>query len=362
MKPAYFLILAAAGVSALQAQPVETVKVAEQRVERKTRLPGELLPFLKVTLQARVSGFVESVAVDRGSAVKAGDTLVRLSAPELAAQIAEAEAKVVEAESKRAEAQARLAAAESTLQRLKEASATPGVVAANEIVVAEKETEAIRALINSLDTAAVAARAAVKPLREMQSYLEAKAPFDGVVTERRIHPGALAGPAAGNPALLEIEQVSRLRLVVAVPEVDTGAISRNGAVTFKVPAYPGRTFRGTVARISRSLDAGTRSMPVEVDVNNASGALAPGMYAEVEWPVRRTAASLLVPPEAVVTTTERTFVVRVSGGKAEWVNVSKGALAGELVEVMGALRAGDEIVKRATDEIREGSALTVAQR
>jgi RND family efflux transporter MFP subunit len=357
MKLAYIAMFAVAGAAAAHAQTVETVKVVEQRVDRKSRLPGELQPFLKVTLQARVSGFVESVAVDRGSAVKVGDTLVRLTAPELAAQVFEAEAKAIEVESRRAEAEARLAAAQSTYQRLKEASATPGVVAANEIIVAEKETEAAKALIKSLETAAAAARAAIKPLREMQSYLDVKAPFDGVVTERRIHPGALAGPAAGNPALLEIEQVSRLRLVVAVPEANTGSIARGGSTPFKVPAYPGRVFRGTVARVSRSLDTSTRSMPVEMDVNNADGALAPGMYAEVEWPVRRARASLLVPPTAVVTTTERSFVVRLAGGRAEWVNVSKGALAGELVEVTGALKPGDEIVKRATDEIREGSAL-----
>jgi RND family efflux transporter MFP subunit len=175
----------------------------------------------------------------------------------------------------------------------------------------------------------------------MQRYLNVEAPFDGIVTERLVHPGALAGPATG--PLLHLEQNARLRLVVSVPEAELGAIPRAAAVKFRVPAFPGQTFSAAVSRIPRSLDAQTRTMPVEADVNNASGALAPGMYAEVEWSARRAKASLLVPPTAIATTTERSFVIRVTAGKAEWVNVSKGAPAGDLVEVFGPLSEGDII-------------------
>jgi multidrug efflux pump subunit AcrA (membrane-fusion protein) len=110
-----------------------------------------------------------------------------------------------------------------------------------------------------------------------------------------------------------------------------------------------------VARVAKSLDTATRTMPVEADVNNSNGLLSPGMYADVDWTSKRTRPSLLVPPTAIVTTTERTFVIRVNGGKAEWVNVIRGIASGDLVEVMGALNEGDVIVKRATDEIRDGS-------
>ena len=99
-------------------------------------------------------------------------------------------------------------------------------------------------------------------------------------------------------------------------------------------------------------------MAVELDVATPRGQLAPGMYPTVSWPVRRAGASLLVPASSVVTTTERTFVIRVTNCVAEWVSVSKGAAAGaDTVEVTGALRAGDQVVKRASDEIREGSRL-----
>lgn len=351
MKLAILLLVA---VSAF-AQGVETVKVQTGHASRALKLPGELQPYLKVALQARVNGFVEAIDVDRGSAVKKGQVLAKLSAPELAAQIAEAEAKVGAVQAQKAEAEARLAAAQSTHERLKAAGATPGVIAGNELVQAEKAVDAARAASKAIDSAAAAATAAIKPLRQLQSYLNIEAPFDGVVTQRLVHPGALAGPGSG--PLLEIEQHSRLRLVVAVPEADVAGVSRGTALKFRVPAYPGRSFSATVARVSRSLDAATRTMPVEADVNNAGGQLGPGMYAEVDWTAKRGRPSLLVPPTAIMTTTERTFVIRVAGGKAEWVNVSRGMSAGDLVEVMGALNEGDVIVKRATDEIRNGSAM-----
>ena len=182
------------------------------------------------------------------------------------------------------------------------------------------------------------------------------APFDGVVAERDVHPGALVGPSASTP-LLVLQQVSRLRLVVAVPEDNVGGIVRGATVSFSVPAFPTRTFSGTVARISPALDPKTRTMPVELDVANREQTLAPGMYSTVLWPVRSTEPALFVPKTSVVTTTERTFVVRDKNGLAEWVNVQKGPAEGDLVRVIGPLQEGDRVVKRATDEMREGTNL-----
>ncbi len=355
--PRTFPIVLFAAVLAAQ-QSVDVAPVVSRSVERKLRLPGEFLPYLKVDLHARVNGFVEKVEVDRGSQVKQGQLLVLLSAPELAAQRAEAEAKVQAVESQRAEAQAKLVAAESTYQRLKAASATPGAVAENEVIVAQQAVEAARAVIVALDGAKSAAQAAVLPLREMEGYLKVTAPFDGVVTTRFVHPGALVGPAAGAPLLL-LEQTTTLRLVVAVPEAEAGGIVRGIRAPFTVPAWPGVTFSGVVSRLAGTLDPKTRTMPVELNVANPDLRLAPGMYPEVTWPVRRSAPSLLVPPASIVTTTERTFVIRVRDGRAEYVDVVRGAPVDDLVEVFGALRAGDEIIRRGTDEIRQGAQLSV---
>lgn len=348
--------LSAGMAAAAQAEAGRLAPVVAKPVSRTVELPGEFEAYQKVLLNARVPGYVERVLVDRGSIVKQGDLLAELSAPELDAQIAEAESKVQAAESDRLQAEAQVAAAESTYQRLKKASETPGAIAGNELIQAEKAVEAAKALVRSREQAVRAAQATVKAQKLMQSYLKITAPFAGVVTERYAHPGALVGPGS-QTALLEIQQVSRLRLVVAVPEAHVGGIVRGARVPFMVPAYPQRTFTGAVARISHALDPKARAMAVELDVINRDGSLSPGMYPSVRWPVRRPHPALFVPKTSVVTTTERTFVIRERNGRAEWVDVRKGAAEGDLVEVLGDLQAGDRVVRLGTDELREGAVI-----
>jgi RND family efflux transporter MFP subunit len=233
------------------------------------------------------------------------------------------------------------------------------VVAGNDLVQAEKQVDAVRAQARAVDASIGAARQAVAALRDLESYLQVTAPFDGIITERNVHPGALVGPGSGAVPLLRLEQNSRLRLVVSVPEVDVAGISSGQRVAFTAQAYPGETFTGVIARIPHSMDPKTRSMPVELDVANPQSRLAPGMYPTVTWPVHKPRPSLLVPPASVVTTTERTFVVRIRDGVVEWVNVNRGAQVGEMVEVYGGLNEGDTIARRATDELREGSRVTI---
>jgi membrane fusion protein (multidrug efflux system) len=291
--------------------------------------------------------------VDRGSAVKKGQLIARLSAPEMTAEIAEAESKVEAAKSDRLQAEAQLAGVKSTYERLQKAAETPGAIAGNELVQAQKQVEAAQALVQSKRQAGIAVESAVRVQRDLESYLRITAPFDGIVTERLVHPGALVGPGA-DPVLLVIQQVAHLRLVVSVPEADIAGIVRGSRVEFRVPAYPQRTYAGSIARVAHALDSKTRTMAVEMDVFNRDGSLLPGMYPSVKWPVRRGQPTLFVPKTSVVTTTERTFVIRSRNGRAEWVNVTKGAADGDLVEVAGNLQAGDLLVRRATDEIREG--------
>jgi RND family efflux transporter MFP subunit len=345
-------------VTAAAAQTVQTVEVVSNRVQRTVRLPGEFIPYQTVDLHARVTGFVETVNVDRGSVVKKGDLLVTLSAPEMKAQILEAEAKVKSLEAQRLEAEAKIVAAQSTYERMKTASETPGAIAGNELIQAEKTVEAAKASRQGVEMSIAAAKASIAGLRELESYLNVTAPFDGVITERYVHPGALAGPAGGNSTpLLKLEQISRLRLVVAVPESEVGGIVRRASVPFTVPAFPESVFRGVVARVGRAMDPKTRTLPVELDVQNPGGRLTPGMYPEVQWPVRTGQAALLVPPSSVVVTSARSFVIRVKNGQAEWVDVRRGRAAGDLLEVFGNLRPGDRIVQQANDEIRDGASV-----
>src|SRR5205823_11483675 len=162
---------------------------------------------------AKVPGFVERVLVDRGSQVKQGDLLAELSAPEMKAKIAEAQSRIQAAESDRLQAEAQLAGAQSTYDGLKKAAETPGAVAGNELILAQKQVEAAQALVRSREQASRAAEASVRTQKDMEAYLKITAPFDGVITERFVHPGALVGPGAGM-VLLVLQQVSRLRLIV----------------------------------------------------------------------------------------------------------------------------------------------------
>src|SRR5262249_18617050 len=360
MKGINKIIFAAITVGALAVtaygQAPEMAVVASKPVSRIVTLPGEIQPFLNVALRARVSGYVDRVLVDGGRGVKEGELVVELSAPEMKAQIAEAQSKAQAAEAELAQAEAQLAATQSTYDRMKKANETPGAIAGNELIVAEKQVEAARAVINSRKQASQAAKSSVETIKALEDYLKITAPFSGVVTERIVHPGALVGPGSNEP-LLVLQQISHLRVTVAVPEEDVGAIPKGAKVVFQVPAYPDRIFSGTIARRAQVLDQKTRTMAVELDVMNPDQSLAPGMYATVKWPVQRTQPALYVPRTSVVITTERTFVIRDKGGKADWVNVSRGAADGDLVEVIGPLQAGDKVVKRANDELREGTPL-----
>jgi RND family efflux transporter MFP subunit len=313
-----------------QTPSVELVPVHSQQLEETIPLSGELLPFLSVDLLPKITGIVESVEVDRGAKVKKGDLLIQLTAPELRAR--------------RMEAEAQLRGAKITYTRLQSAAATPGIVAGNELELAQHHQEALKAHLQSL--------------WEMEKYLQVVAPFDGVITQRNIHPGAVVGPDGGSghaSPLLRLEQIALLRLIVPVPEAYAGSIAQGATVLFTVPAFPQETFSGVVSRISPSMDAQTRSMPVEMDVMNKDHRLAAGMFPEVRWPVRGSTPTLFVPTTAVVTTTEDVFVLRVTEELVDWVPVRKGSKSGSMVEVFGALQPGDLVVLRGTDEIRPGT-------
>ncbi|MFN8064410.1 MAG: efflux RND transporter periplasmic adaptor subunit [Vicinamibacterales bacterium] len=336
---------------------VDVTTVVERALDVPLTLPGELSAFQSVAIQPRVNGFVRSVAVDRGSHVRTGDPLVTLDAPELVAQRAEAQARVLAAQAQVATAQAKADADRGTFERLRSAANTPGVVAGNDLVVAEKAAEASRNQLASAQQAVEAARQSLASVRELESYLRVTAPFAGTVTERNVHPGALVGPANSTP-MLRLVDAQKLRLVVPVPEAYVAAVSADAELRFTVAAFPGQTFSGRVARISRAVDTDTRTMAVELDVPNADGRLAPGAFCQVTWPVRRSTPSLFVPSSSVAGTTDRTFVVRIRDGKTEWVDVRTGVTAGSLVEVFGNIAAGDRVASRGTDELRPGTAVT----
>jgi membrane fusion protein, multidrug efflux system len=313
------------------AAPVSVIatRVRSEKVSKTFRLPAELSAFRSVAIHSKIPGFVEKIDVDRGSEVKAGQVLIRCVAPEIAAQKQEAEAM--------------LASDEASHRRLAEAAKTPGVVASNDLEIAAKNVDA--------------ARARVRMLAEQQAYLTIAAPFDGVISERNAHEGSLVGPPGGGASvpLLRLQDQARLRLTVAVPEMAAGDVPIGRKLSFTVPSRPGEAFQGTVARSARSIEVKTRSLPVELDVDNADGRLEPGAFAEVQWILERAKPSLLVPASAIATTSERSFVILVRNGIAEWVDVRPGFAIGDRVEVFCDVKEGDWVAVRASDELRPGT-------
>ena len=332
-----------------------------RKLDTTVRLPAQLTPYEVVDVYPKVTGFVQLIKVDRGSKVKGGEHIAQLQAPELLAQRAEAESKYQSAESQLAAGQAKLVADRATYQRMSAAAKTPGVVAMNDLEVAEKAAQADEANVSSLQKSAQAGQAALRAVTQLEAYLRITAPFEGQVTTRYVHPGALVGPAGGPGAMtpiVQIQTLTRHRLVVPVPEYDAAGIPAGTEVSFTVPSFPGRIFKAPIARISHAVDIKTRTMPVELDVRDPRAELAPGAFCEVSWPVRRAYPTLFVPSTAVASDLERTFVIRVRDSRAEWVDVKTGETSGNLIEVFGNLQEGDEVAVRGTDQLRPGAEVT----
>ena len=314
-----------------QSQPtVDVVAVVSQRLDTTARLPAEIYAHESVALFPRVNGFVDEVTVDRGDTVRKGQLLARVSAPELAAQRAEAESKLV--------------GTRSTYERTKAASDTPGAVAKHDLEIAQAALKAEEARVQSLKT--------------LEGYLHVRAPFDGTITERNVHPGALVGPPTGamSVPMLKMESVGHLRVTVAVPEADVGAIAAEAKAEFTVRTWPGVKFSALIRRVAHAVDARTRTMPVELDYVNDDRRLAPGMFAEVTWPIRRTEPTLFVPASAIMQTPDRTYVDRVVNGSVDQVTIQRGVVLKDQVEVFGTgLAAGDLVLKRGSEELKTGT-------
>jgi membrane fusion protein, multidrug efflux system len=339
------------------AQKVEVLPVASQKLAATFTLPAQLVPFQSVNVYPKVTGFVDTIRVDRGSRVHKGELLVRLSAPELVAQRGQAESAMLAAESQLSTAKAKLSSDKGTYLHLASAAKTPGVVAENDVMVASQTTSADEGQVQSAQSNVEAAREALRSVAQLESYLNIYAPFDGIVTTRNLHPGALVGPASGPSGTMPIVQIvdmDHLRLIVPVPEAYVGEMQLGQQVAFTVPGRPGETFHAPIAHISHDVELSTRTMPIELDVHNADGRLSPGSFSSVQWPVSRATATMFVPTTAVTNDQQRTFVERVRNGKVEWVDVVTGLNVSGNIEIFGDLKPGDEVIRNATDAIRPG--------
>jgi membrane fusion protein (multidrug efflux system) len=344
-------IMLAAGCSDKKAddkQPVplpakphyQTATVRQQSVEELMKLPAMLAAFLQVSIFPKVNGYVTSVRVDVGSHVRQGDLLMTLEAPELVQA-------VVQAKEKYAQAIANYTIDRENYQRLDEASHTPGAISPMDLATDKAKAQADSALANS-------EKANWQLQQAMMDYLKVTAPFAGVISIRNVHPGALVDASNKSVPMLELKQVDHLRLQVDIPETISATLRQNDTISFYVAAMPGKRMTARIVRISDNINMQYRTERVEADVYNHDEILAPGMYADVIFDSKGNRNALAVPPGAVVTSTEAKYVIVIRNGKTVKVNVSTGNENNQLMEIVGDVKAGEQVIVPANDEIKEG--------
>lgn len=328
-----------------EAAPAATEVVTAQKgkLSSSLQIPGELIPYQQVEIYAKENSFVKKVLVDVGSEVKQGQLLVSMEAPEINSRMSEAQSNLKSLE-------AIYISSKANYNRLLETSKTPGTISPNDL-------DQALARVNSDKARLDGAQAAVHAVGATRSYLDIRAPFSGVITARNVNPGAYVGPSGkgSETPMFVLQEQRRLRLVISVPELYTGLLNHQDVVSFNVKSQPSRKFTAQVKRMAGALDERLRSERLEMDVYNNDKALLPGMYAEVNIPLPAKDSTFIIPKTALVSSTEKQFVIRVVNQKAEWVDVKKGREANDKVEVYGNLNEGDQIIKTATDEIRNGS-------
>lgn len=323
----------------------EAIRLTASHPTSELNLPGELESYYETDLYPRVSSYVKALYVDIGDQVRKGQVLAELEAPELTANLTEAYSKVKAAE-------AEFGASKGTFLRVLRTSRTLGAISPVDL-----ETSRTKAISDSLGV--VAANAHYSSIQQLVSYLKITAPFTGVITDRRLSPGAFVGPGGqNNVPMLKIKQLDRLRLRIAVPEAYLGDIRQGNPVQFSVRSFPNQTFTGRINRISNSVRPETRSELVEIDFQNKGGKLKPGMFASVRLPVSSSVeGSLYVPKSAIISTMDGSYVLKVVDGKAVRTAVQKGDAAVGQTQVFGDLKPGDIILKTASEDLADRAAI-----
>lgn len=314
--------------------------VAEKELSSSARLPGQLVPFNEVNLFPKLNGFVKEIYADRGTLVKRGQLLAILEAPEMETQLQAANSRYLEA-------QENAEASKEKYERLKEASKEPGSVSPLDLDNATSKMKADEAMAQS-------EKSNVGSVKAMRDYLRIYAPFDGMIVQRNVSPGALVSPGkATDQPMFVLQDISKMRLVVYIPEDYVDKVDLRQPVNFVFNAMPGQPYSAKISRSANALGS-MRSEAVEIDVQNKGGQLKPGMYAEVHIPMLSGAKSLLVPNNAIVRSTEREYVVAVSGTKASLVDVKEGLAGKDSTEVFGELKPNEKIILHPGDEIKQG--------
>ena len=370
--------------AAERAVSVEVTKPAQRALMRSLKMPATLLAYEAADLYAKTSGYVSQVKVDIGDRVHKGDALLIIDVPEMADQLRQAEAllaarraKAVWAESMidiaRAEGErskAELDLKKITLQRkeeLRRGSAIPEQEldeAKSELDLADAQVKIARARVASAEadvtvaeSEAVMAEASVARLKTLMDYATIRAPFDGVITDRLVDPGAFVRSAADGTTtpMLAIATADRLRLVLEIPESDASFVRVGTDVQIEIKAAGGPAIEASVARTAWALKADTRTMRAEVDLDNKGGRFASGMYAQVVVRLETKQQAMLIPSKAIRVRGRAVSVLVANGTKVESRAVELGYDDGIWVEIIDGLEGDEQVIISADSTVAPGA-------
>jgi RND family efflux transporter MFP subunit len=337
--------------AAQHALGVSVIKPRRAPAVQELLLPGSVMPYADASIYARTSGYLEHWYADIGARVKTGQTLAVIQTPELDAQLRQARADV-------ATAQANSDYAKVSAQRWQDMLKTQSV--------SQQDTDTKVSDMQAKSAMLQSAQANVQRLSELVSYEKVSAPFDGVVTARNVDVGALV-TAGGSPGLaampgelFHVEQTDTLRVFVDVPQNDAPYVTPGTEVYLSVQQYPGRRFAAKVVRSAGAIDPVSRTLHVEVDVDNRDGALLPGAYAQVHLALQNASPALDLPVSALLFRPNGVSVAVVdSTGKTALKTVTIGRDFGTHVEVMTGLTATDRVIDNPGDAISPGEPVQI---
>jgi len=300
-------------------------------------------------IYARTNGYLKKWYFDIGARVKAGDLIAEIETPEVDHQLQQARADVETA-------QANLNLAKITADRM--------VSLEKKGAVARQDADNVVGDVNSKKAIVDSASANVKRLEDLQSYEKVYAPFDGVITARNTDIGALidAGSATAGKELFHISATNRLRVFISVPEDYEQAAKNGSPVSLTLNEFPGRSFPGTIVRNANSIDLTSRTLLVEVDVDNPTGELLPGAYVSVHLKFTGTSATALtIPVTTVMFRSEGIRAAIVRDGKAMLVPITIGRDFGDSLEVLAGLRPNDPLIVNPPDSLISGTPVKVEE-
>ena len=323
--------------------PVVTVIHPKARsIAQEIELPGTTEAFTEAPIYARTSGYLQRWFFDIGAHVRRGQLLAEIETPELDQQLQQAEHD--------------LRTAQANLQ-LAQVTADRWVSLLKKDVVSKQETDQAISDFNAKRAMVDSAEANVRRLQKLQEFERVYAPFDGVITARNTDIGALIqnGDNTGPKELFHLAAIDKLRVYISVPEVYETAVKSGEPVTLTLDAFPGETFDGTVVRNSSSIDLTSRTLNVEVDVDNPTGRVLPGAYAFVHLKVPASPGAVTIPTNTLLFRAEGLRVAVLRHARTKLVPITIGHDYGSIVEVTSGLTTGDAVVIDPSDSITDGS-------